>query len=54
MYILKYFDGDEIVLSKGIDKSYAIKMAEKNQTIYQVIRNNRDKEIVWERENPEE
>lgn len=49
MYILKYFDGSELKLN-CTTFSFAKKAAEENPNVYQILRNNRNKSVVWERE----
>lgn len=53
MFKLIYFDGSELVL-RGVTRFVAVrKVAESNPFVYQVVKMNRDKKVVWEREAEE-
>jgi hypothetical protein len=50
MYKIRYFDGKELEMNWGYKKKDLITLTKKNRNIYQIIRNNRTQEVVWERE----
>lgn len=54
MLKLIYFDGSELELSHNISLKRAKEMAAKNETIYQIARNNGRGDVYWERECPAE
>lgn len=51
MYTLIYFSGKELEMPNATWRSVK-DIALANPNVYQIQRNNRDKEIVWERECP--
>lgn len=51
MYKIVYFSGKELLMGEGYKlKTLVSQIAEKNTNVYQIVYNNRDQRVVWERE----